>query len=185
MDDNITDKQLQKEMHKDFFVRCQNAINNGCYFEAMLMEYAAIEGRLEVIMGVLGLPCNKQLPSEERRKIYVSNRLTCLREIYLSSNVLADSPIPRSFWKKLEKWIRSRNMYIHGLYKNEIQYKSRMKDVESIAKAGYDYANTLYKEAKRLRRLLRKGVLSESSDIECNKSLCAFIRNKTDNSEQN
>lgn len=178
MSENAPDRKLQQEMHKDFFDRCRVAMDNDCFFEAMLMEYAAIEARLEVIMGVLGLPCNKNLSQEDRRSIYISNRIRCLKGIYRASDALSDSPVTGSFWKRLEKWIGLRNTYIHGLYKNEIQYRARLKDVESIAAEGYELASALYKEAKRLRRLLRSDALSGDDTIHCARGQCAYMKDK-------
>lgn len=172
-----SDRKLQRDMHKDFFDRCKNAIDNGCYFEAVLMEYASIEARLEVIMGVIGLPCNKQLSSSDRQSVKISNRIGCLKRVYRDSNMLSDAPIPNSFWKQLNDWIKTRNIYIHGLYKNELQYKNRMNDVEELATKGYEYAGILYKEVKRLRRLLHNGLLSSIDDVHCSRSLCTYINN--------
>lgn len=171
------DRKLQREMHKDFFDRCRNAIDNGCYFEAVLMEYASIEARLEVIMGVIGLPCNKQLSSKERQSIKISKRIECLRRVYRSSSILKNAPIFDSDWMNLKDWIDKRNKCIHGLYKNEFKYKTRIKQMEELADNGYIYANLLYKEAKRLRGLLHNGMLSSTDNIHCGRLLCAYINN--------
>lgn len=169
------ERSLQQKMHKDFFYRCKNAIDNGCYFEAILMEYAAIEGRLEIIMGVIGLPCNIQLLPKEKQEINISKRIECLRRAYRDSNVLKNTLITNSFWKELGAWISTRNMYIHGLYKNVFQYKTRMKDVEELATKGYEYNKLLYKEAKRVRRLLHNNVFSDTNQIHCGRSVCSYI----------
>ena len=65
-------------MHTDFFDRCESAIQNGFYFEAIIMEYAAIESRLEVICGVLGFPCGKDCKC--RKDIMIGSRIDCLRK---------------------------------------------------------------------------------------------------------
>ena len=44
----IENKQV--EMHKNFFDKCHVAIENGFFLEAVFIEYAAIEGRLEIIL---------------------------------------------------------------------------------------------------------------------------------------
>ena len=62
--ENYNIGELQRLMHKDFFDRCVFAINQGFYMEAILMEYAAIESRMETLLSILGLPCNKFLPDE-------------------------------------------------------------------------------------------------------------------------
>lgn len=173
----MSDKRLQVEMHKDFFDRCEKAIETGFYFEAMLMEYAAIESRLEIIMGLIGLPCNKDLTDKERRSINISDRLSCLQSIQEHTDLFANSKLPRGFFEKMKKWIDKRNVYIHGLYKNELQYKNRMKNIIEIANKGNDYCHLLYNETKRLRRLAKSDSLLEITHT-CNKSSCFNVRNK-------
>lgn len=63
-------------MHKDFFDKCKFAIDNGFYFEAIIIEYAAIESRLESICGQLDFPCSKESPV--RKDIKISDRVKCL-----------------------------------------------------------------------------------------------------------
>ena len=152
--EKIEDKAKQQKMHKDFFDRCSKAIDNGFYMEAILMEYAAIEGRLEVMLGILGLPCNKFLEDSERKKVQISHRLECLSKIYAQNDeITAKSKFSKTFFKKLEKWVGKRNEYIHGLYKNEIKYTQRIKDSQKFAEEGLVYCRKLYNEATRLRRL--------------------------------
>ena len=68
-----------QKMHKNFFDRCENAIENEFYMEAILMEYAAIESRLEVILGLVGMPCNKFIEDNERKKVQISHRISCVK----------------------------------------------------------------------------------------------------------
>jgi len=71
-------------MHMDFFDRTMLAIDNGFYLEAIFREHAAIEGRLEAILGILGAPCNKYANPTERRKVNISHRINCMKRIYKS-----------------------------------------------------------------------------------------------------
>ena len=87
---NETQKK-QVAMHKDFFDRCKTAIDHGFYMEAILLEYAAMESRLEIILGVLGLPCNKYLEPDLRRKTKISHRISCLEYMYKHSPVFVKS----------------------------------------------------------------------------------------------
>lgn len=49
------EQEKQVKMHRDLFDRCNAAIENKCYLEAVMLEYAAMEGRFEVMLGVLGM----------------------------------------------------------------------------------------------------------------------------------
>ena len=142
-------------MHKDFFDRCQFAIDNGFYLEAIFLEYAAIEGRLEVILGVLGSPCNKMLDSNIRKKINISERVKCCKRV-VHRPVFEKSKLDVKFYEDLSKWLDKRNRYVHGLYKKEAEYKSRMRLAKTISVDGLELCRLLYNEAKRVNRLLKK-----------------------------
>ena len=148
-------EQKQVKMHADFFDRCKEAIQNEFYFEAVLMEYAAIEARLESICGVVGLPCGKDCPY--RRDIKISSRISCLRS-YCNKNpdIIHNSKLPSNFFSdhgELRTWIRQRDICVHGLFKDEVKYSDRIEANKDLATAGYEYARLLYNEAKRLRRI--------------------------------
>lgn len=147
--------QMQVEMHTDFFDRTAIAIENGFYLEALFREYAAIEGRAEVLLGVLGAPCDKSLPFTQRKDMKISHRINCLSRYYKNANNIGDSKLTADYFKLLNNWINDRNKYIHGLYKNEVEYQERCKRCKAMAEDGLVLARMLYNEVKRLRRYLK------------------------------
>ena len=153
----MNEKQAQQVgMHTDFFDRCEFAINNGFYLEAMFLEYAAIKGRLEAILGILGAPCNKTLDAGQRGNIKISHRIECLKKIRNNNPVFAKTKLDHNFFYKnvkLSAWINKRNCYIHGLYKGEREYNGRMAGAKELAETGYKLCRALYNETKRLNRL--------------------------------
>lgn len=152
----MTDAQAkQVKMHKDFFDRCHDAINNRFYLEAIFLEYAAIEGRLESILGILGAPCNKSLAPGVRKNINISHRINCFEKL-ITSSCFEKTKMNGKFFKDIRKWIEKRNKYIHGLYKNEHDYNGRIGGARDIAVTGLDFCRLLYNEAKRLNRLIKK-----------------------------
>lgn len=150
-------KQKQVEMHTDFFDRCKFAIDNQFYYEAILMEYAAIEARLEVICGIVGFPCSKEC--DFRDKIQISHRIECLRAYRRANPVIFEkTKLAKNFFTdngELNSWIKSRNGYVHGLYKDEIKYRGRVAAIKNLAQDGLEYSRLLYNEAKRLRRIMQ------------------------------
>ena len=96
----------QVEMHKNLFDRCQAAIEGQFYLEAMFLEYAAIEGRLEVILGLLGTPCDKNLEGELRHRVNISDRIQCLKKARKSLPVFEKT--------KLEKISLTKNQCLHN-----------------------------------------------------------------------
>lgn len=168
-------EQRQVEMHADFFDRCRFAIDNGFYFEAILMEYAAIESRLEAICGTLGAPCGRDCAC--RQEIMISSRRECLRVFRNKRiDIFENTKLPKNFFTEngeLRPWITTRNSYVHGLYKDEVKYKTRVEDNKKQAEMGYEYARLLYNEAKRIRRLKKsKPELMESSLMICSCPKC-------------
>lgn len=145
----------QIEMHMDFFDKTTFAIENGYYLEAIFREYAAMEGRLEILLGVLGAPCNKHMPFNQRKDIKISHRITCLSKYYKNTTGIGKTKLTPHFFESLKKWTDSRNIYIHGLYKNEIQYRERCEQCKRMAEEGLLLTRMLYNEVKRIRRYLK------------------------------
>lgn len=179
--DKIQEKQVA--MHKDFFDRCQHAIDCGFYMEAMLMEYAAIESRLEALLGVAGLPCGKKLADHLRKDIQISHRVACAKRLYTENPELEQSKLNKKHFEKIGQWIAKRNEYIHGLYKNELKYNQRMGDAKEFSENGLEYCRLLYNEVKRLRRYREKnpGVLHGA---ECKSTSCKLMREEKQNGNQ-
>lgn len=171
-------KKMQVEMHKDFFEHTTFAIDNGFYLEAVFREHAAIEGRLEVISGLLGAPCNKNISSSDRRKVNISHRIKCIKKCYEQTQYIRSKKIDKKFFVNLENWIKKRNTIVHGLYKNELEYKERSAANMKLSEEGLVFCRMLYNEVKRLRRYLRThtsednyppSICRESGCILCDK----------------
>ena len=156
MSENKVCNREAQIMHKDFFDRCNEAIERGFYMEAILMEYAAIESRMETLLGVLGMPCNKFIEVHERKKVQISHRISCADSFRRQSAIFEESKLGMKFFQKLDQWIKKRNIYIHGLYKNEMEYSRRLSGLKKLAVDGFEYTNALYNEVNRLKRLVKK-----------------------------
>ena len=170
----MTEKEKkQVKMHMNFFDQCELAIENGYYLEAIMMEYAAIESRLESICGVLGLPCGQRCPC--RRDIKISDRIQCLRVCRNKNQIIfANTKLPETFFcekGELKTWIRGRDIRVHGLFKSEEEFFNRIAKNEKLAKTGLTYARLLYNEAKRLRRLSNHVNLFNNTVLTCKKGI--------------
>ena len=172
-------KDRQVDMHRDFFARAENAIANRFYLEAVFLEYAAIESRLEVLLGILGMPCNKTRDVAVRARVKISDRVECLRYCYCKNEPFFKKPhIDSKFFNEkgpLMTWIKGRNTFIHGLYKNADLYNTRTnKECKELAEKGLKYAQILYNEAKRMNRLLKSHPERiENLTRKCCNSKCA------------
>ena len=147
-----TTAKKQVKMHIDFFEKTKAAIEGGFYLEAIFREYAAIEARLEVLLGIFGAPCNKNAKDEDRRKVNVSQRVECMKRMLKAGKPIPSFGLDVAFFNKLENWIKARNTIVHGFYKNELQYAERSRKNEELAQKGLEYVKKLYNEIKRVRR---------------------------------
>lgn len=175
-DNKNSNGELQRLMHKNFFDRCNFAIEQGFYMEAILMEYAAIESRMEILLGIIGLPCNKYLPDETRKKIQISHRLKCANKLRREASVFENTKLNVNFFNKVSEWTEKRNEYIHGLYKSEIKYSQRIKDAKGFSEKGLEYCRLLYNEVNRLKRLKEKHPELFYSNIVCKFNKCLLYK---------
>ena len=168
------EKKIATAVHKGFFDKSRMAIESGYYLEAVMYEYSAIEGRLEVICGLLGCPCNKKLEANTRSKIKISNRISCLKALYKKHPAcMCKTKIDNKYWDRLNKWRKSRNMYVHGLYKRPELFVNRMKEAKDLATEGIELARILYNESKRIRRLQKNHPeLMNYDEKRCKGNLC-------------
>lgn len=169
-----------RKMHKDFFDKVKEAKDNGYYLEAIFVEYAAMESRLEVMCGLLGLPCNKFLDDVKRKEIIISKRIECLKRVY-NQHLLDEYPqlrMTNKLWKNLEEWLDKRNRYVHGLFKKPEKYKNRKDNSSTIAERGYEFTDLLYSEVNRLRRIKKNhSEKLTKCESECKRN-CRLLKNE-------
>ena len=165
-------RTMPQLMHKAFFDRCELAINQKFYMEAILMEYAAIEARMEILLGVIGLPCNKFLPDGERRKIQLSHRISCANVFRRQLKIFDNTKLSKNFFDKLLQWTEKRNEYIHGLYKSELKYSQRIKDAKEFSEKGLEYCKSLYNEVNRVKKLAKVHPELFEDTISCKSGKC-------------
>jgi hypothetical protein len=169
--DNLAKKQAI--MHQNFFDKTKEAADNGFYLEAIFREYAAIEGRLEVMCGVLGLPCNKDLDDKKRKDIKISHRVECLKKIYNANSLYGKGRFDINYFDNLDEWLKKRNIYVHGLYKNVEKYDGRQNETVELANEGLELNEIIFIEVKRLRRWKKAGKLDGISSL-CTTSRCGL-----------
>ena len=170
------DKRMQFAMHKNMFDRCQLAIANAFYLEAIFIEYAAIESRLEVLLGILGAPCNRYLLTEQRNKFNISQRLKCLKRLFANHAIFGKSKLNSNYFTQLKKWLESRNKFVHGLLKNEAEYEKRVLN-KTFAENGLKLCRLLYNEVNRIKRLLKKHPELFINISTCENKECASFLN--------
>ena len=142
------------------------------------MEYAAIESRLEVFLGLLNLPCNRNIADKERRKVQISHRIKCAKECLGNFEIFNTSKLDKKYFDRLSKWIKKRDEYVHGLYKNEIMYETRIAGAKEHAEKGEELCRLLYNEVNRLKRLRKTHPEVSVECVVCNESRCCLNNRK-------
>lgn len=158
-----------RDVHNEFFERCQLAIDNGFYLEAILLEYSAMEARMKVIMSLLGKPCSLCEETEITNRIGLSTKLKCFKT-FMDNNpkFFKDAGFTRTTLKKMVEWCNSRNARIHGLYSDTEKYEKIMGKNKKLAVEGLEYTKMLYEEAKQLRYVNRyHHEILEGLKLEC------------------
>lgn len=153
---SVDSKEQARLVHKSFFDRTKLAIDNGFYLEAICMEYNALESRLNVILGVLGMPCGYN--KEGRPFLDFGARFNCLIEIMKNNDKIFQNSYLKavSHLKRIGEWTEDRNIRIHALYLNTEKTEKIVKKTPTIANRGFVYAREMYNEADRLKRLKKR-----------------------------
>lgn len=154
MEMTVEQRQHAGKVHKDFFDRCQNAIDNGFYLEAMFMEYAAMEGRMKVIMSLFKNPCSLCDNTQITHNIGLPKKMECFLMVYETNPALFEkSKLPRSTIRRMMEFCIKRNKRIHGLLENTDEYDKLMSHNKKLATKGLEYCKLLYNETNRLKRI--------------------------------
>ena len=149
-------RETARLVHKDFFDKCQFAIDQGFYLEAMVMEYSAIENRMKIIMGIVGMPCTKCDDTNITYSIGLNKKIGCLRCFLSNKEVFEKSKLTTGKLNQLKDWCNSRNERIHRLYNNTEKYERMMSRNKKYAIKGLEFARLFYAEANRLKYMQKK-----------------------------
>ena len=154
---NQEQRENARLVHKDFFDKCKTAIDNGYYLEAIIMEYAAMEARMNVIMSLFEKPCSLCKDTTITHRIGLQNKMKCFKEMIKSNNELfAKSKITNAKMNDMIKWCNERNNRIHGLYTDTEKYGTLVAKNKRCAEKGFVYCRLIYNETERLKRRNKK-----------------------------
>ena len=177
------EREIARVVHKGYFDRCKYAIENQFYFEALCMEYAAIEGRMKVVMSLLNMPCSK-CSEDTYKRLALNNKFLCLKSFFGTSPIFENSKLTKKKIDKIQKWCHMRNELIHNLYLDPTSTEELMQGLKKYADRGYEYSNWMYNECSRLRRLRKqKPELFEKINFECHDPR-AFCLNAIEESKE-
>lgn len=131
--------------YKEQTGRLKRALRNEFYIEAVTIEYAIIEDRLESVLrheGVFNPDKHGSLARKLKRVRELRRRKASLENKYFSDE----------FLDSIEAWKEKRNPLIHALLKLELT----KEEVRGTAEQGYEIVKQLNSKATSIRRKLEK-----------------------------
>lgn len=128
--------------------RLKKALKYEFYIEAIAIEYAVMEDRLESILRHEGV-FNPEKHGSLARK------LSRVRELRRRDKSLENKYLSEEFLDSIDAWKEKRNVFIHALLKQKLN----TEDIKSVADQGNDIVKKLTSIATSIRRKLEKNEL--------------------------
>lgn len=139
----MIDNRQKYENYKEQMGRLKKALQYEFYIEAIAIEYAIMEDRLESVLvheGVFNLKNHGSLIRKLRKVEDLRCRKGSLENKYLSEELLTS----------ISDWSKRRNMIIHALLKQELT----TEELIEIANDGNQIVKTLTSKVTSIRRKL-------------------------------
>lgn len=145
-----TSDNMQKyENYKEQFKRLKKAFEYKFYMEAIFIEYAIMEDRVEAI---LRYENNEIKPKNEREFISITRKLNKIKKIAEQNKSLPQKYFSDGIADEISEWIKKRNALIHALLKKELT----TDEVEAFAEEGKILTRTLCDKAKNYKRAIER-----------------------------
>ena len=139
------DNMQKYENYKEQFGRLKKALNNSFYLEAIFIEYAIIEDRLESVLRHSG-KFNPERHTSLNSKLNIVSKMTeevkGLARKYFSQELLEEIII----------WKEARNKLIHALMKRSLH----TEDLQIVAHKGQEIAKSVSNKTKSYNNALSK-----------------------------
>ncbi len=134
--------------YKEQMGRLKKAMNSGFFLEAIFIEYAIIEDRLESIMRHSGRWTDKF----EENPPTISKKLNIVDELARRNKSLPQKYFKPELILDIREWKEYRNQIIHALLKQDLNTDQLM----TIAQNGERLAKTLSNKVTSYKRVLEK-----------------------------
>ena len=154
--EQISDNQQKYNNYREQMGRLTKAIKAEFYMEAVFIEYAIMEDRLESVLCHSGQwkPKPDQFFSldSKRKKVakMAENKKSCAAKYF-----------PPELTNQIDRWRLKRNSLIHALLKQSIH----TEEVRSIALEGQTIAKTLNSKVTSYNRMLKRKSENNNDDM--------------------
>ena len=144
-----TDNMQKYENYKEQFKRLKKAFDYKFYMEAIFIEYAMMEDRMEAILRYEG---NEIKPKNEKEFISMGRKLNKIKKIAEQKKSLLQKYFADGIADEISEWITKRNALIHALLKKELT----TDEVEAFALEGKTLTRTLCNKAKNYKSAIER-----------------------------
>lgn len=151
--DTCIDNMQKYANYKEQFGRLKKSINGNFYLEAVFIEYAIIEDRLESVLRHSG----KFNPKKHDK---LNAKLNRIKEMQREKKGLTGKYFSEELINDISQWKEQRNKLIHALMKQELH----TEDLRAVALHGQDIAKTVSSKTKSYNVAIAKKQLKETNN---------------------
>ena len=143
----VNDNMQKYYNYREQMGRLKKALNQKFYLEAIFIEYAIMEDRLESILRHAGKwnPKPGKYPS-------IDSKINKVEKIAEEKKSLANRYFKLDFMEDMRTWKETRNKLMHALLKQQLH----TEDLQVCAGEGQELVKTLCSKATSFRRAIEK-----------------------------
>ena len=130
------------------FRRLKKALDNEFYLEAIMIEYAIMEDRVEAILSYEG---NEIIPQNERQFITFTRKKNKIESLSSKGSAIGRY-FSDGFLSRVKIWVDSRNSVVHALLKQNIT----TEELREYAEQGEELCKELRNRANNYKRYVQR-----------------------------
>lgn len=145
--ESITDNMQKYYNYKEQMGRLKKAIDQAFYLEAIFIEYAIIEDRLESVLRHSG----KWNP-KPGKPISIEKKINNVKKLTEEKKGIARKYFVEQLFVDLEEWKTERNRLIHALMKQLLH----TEELKNLAEKGYEIVKLLNNKSSLYNKCMDK-----------------------------
>ena len=142
---------MKYENYKKQNERLKKALTNHFYLEAVFIEYAIMEDRLESILRYENIPIKNKRPT-------IDDKINTVTTFLSDNNILLHKYFSPEFMASLKAWKNRRNPLIHALMKRP----NSTEELRVIAEEGNVLQKDLCKLSQNYKRAVERKLKNEN-----------------------
>ncbi len=146
--------QEKYESYKRNFERLNKALKNNFYFEAIVVEYAVMEDRMQSILSYEG----NEIKPKQNEYISITRKKNRIKKLSEKKNSLIGKYYSEALFEKINDWIKDRNALFHAL----LRQKYNEDAIKNIAEVGFSLSRELINLSKKYKR----AVINQKNNFE-------------------